>query len=55
MFVTGRLYCDFEVFLVKEPVTIKIMKDLNYENDDVPKLSYCYDEVIVPDFFYKKY
>ena len=39
MFVTGRLYGDFEVFLVKESVTIRIMKDVNYENDVVPKLS----------------
>ena len=53
MFVTGRLYCDFEGFLVKESVTIRIMKDLNYENDVVPKLSYFYDEVIVPELFTK--
>ena len=51
MFVIGRLYCDFEVLLVKEAVTIKIMKDLSYENDVVPKLSYFYDEVIVPELF----
>ena len=43
MFVTGRLYGDFEVFLVKESVTIRIMKDVNYENDVVPKLSCFYD------------
>ena len=54
MFVTGRLYCDFEGFLVKESVTIRIMKDLNYENDVVPKLPYFYDEVIVPELFTKK-
>ena len=53
MFVTGRLYCDFEGFLVKESVTIRIMKDLNYENDVVPKLSYFYYEVIVPELFTK--
>ena len=53
MLVTGRLHCDFEVFLVKESVTIRIMKDLNYENDVVPKLSYFYDEVIVPELFTK--
>ena len=59
MFVTGRLYCDFEVLvkllvdLVKESVTVRIMKDLNYENDVVPKLSYFYDEVIVPELFTK--
>ena len=29
------------------------MKDLNYENDVVPKLSYFYDEVIVPELFTK--
>ena len=51
MFVTGRLYCDFEVFLVKESVIIRIMKDLNYENVVVPKLSYFYDEVIAPELF----
>ena len=27
------------------------MNDLNYENDVVPKLSYFYDEVIVPELF----
>ena len=53
MFVTDRLYCDFEVLLVKESVTIKIMKDLNYENDVVPKLSCFYDEVIVPKLLQK--
>ena len=53
MFVTGGLHCDFEVFLVRESVTIKIMKDLNYEIDVVPKLSCFYDEVIVPKLFTK--
>ena len=37
MFVTGRLYCDCEAFLVRESVTMKNMKDFNYENDVVPK------------------
>ena len=53
MFVTSRLYCDFEFFLVKESVTIRIMKDLDYENYVVPKLSYFYDKVIVPELFTK--
>ena len=53
MFVTFGLCCDFEVSLVKESVTIRIMKDVNYENDVVPKLSYFYDEVIVPELFTK--
>ena len=53
MFITGRLCCDFEVFLVKESVTIKIMKDLNCENDVVPKLSCLHNEVIVPELFTK--
>ena len=53
MFVTCRLYCDFEAFIVKESVTIRIMTDLNYENDVVPKLSYFYDEVIFPELFIK--
>ena len=51
MFVTGRLYCDFEVFLVKESITIKITKDFNYENDVVPKRSYFYDDAVVPQLF----
>ena len=46
MFVTGRLHCGFEVFLVKESLTIRIMKDFKYENDVVLKLFYFYDEVI---------
>ena len=46
MFVTGRLHCGFEVFLVKESVTIRIMKDFKYENDVVLKLFCFYDEVI---------
>ena len=37
VFVTGRLYCDFEVLLVKESVTIRISKDFNYKDDVVPK------------------
>ena len=45
VFLTGRLYCDFEFFLVKESVTIKIIKDFNYENDVVSKHFYFYDEV----------
>ena len=53
MFVTGRLYYDFGVFLVKESVTIRIMKDLNYEIDVVLNLSYFYDEVIVLEVFTK--
>ena len=46
MFVTGRLHCGFEVFLVKESVTIRIIKDFKYENDVVIKRFYFYDEVI---------
>ena len=53
MFVTGRPYCDFEVFLVKDLVTIRTMKDLSYEDDIVLKLSYFYDEVIVSELFTK--
>ena len=53
MFVTDRPYCNFEVFLGKESLTIRTMKDLNYENV-VPKLSYFYDDIIVPEFFTKK-
>ena len=37
MFDTGRLYCDFEVILVKGSVTIRIMKDFIYENNLAPK------------------
>ena len=38
---------------MKESVTIRIMKDLIYENDVVPKLFYFYDEVIIPKLFTK--
>ena len=41
------------VFLVKESVAIRIMKDVNDENGVVPKLSYFYDEVIAPELFTK--
>ena len=37
----------------KKPVAIRIMKDVNYENDVVPKLSYFYDKVIAPELFTK--
>ena len=40
MFVTGRLYCDFEGFLVKESVTIRIMKDL------IMKMTLCQNVLI---------
>ena len=53
MFVTGRLYCNFKGFSVKDSVTIRIIKDVNYENDVVPNLSYFYDEVIAPVLFTK--
>ena len=51
MFVTGRSYCDFEVFLVKESVTVRILKDLNYESEIVPNLFHFYDQVVVPELF----
>ena len=38
MFVTGKLYCDFEGVLVKEPVTIKMMNNFSYENDVLTSL-----------------
>ena len=47
--VTSKLYCGFEVFLVQEPVTIRTMKDFNYENDVVPNLFYFHDEIMVPE------
>ena len=53
MFVTSRLYCDFEVLLVKESVTTRIMKNFNYEIDVVPKSFSFYDKVIAPEFFTK--
>ena len=57
MFVTGRLYCDFEVLLVKESVTIRISKDFNYKNDLCQNIFYFYDEVIAPELLllYRKY
>ena len=53
MFVTGRLFCNFSSFSVKESVTIRIIKDVNYKHGIVPKLSNFYDEVIVPVLFTK--
>ena len=53
MFVKGRLFCNFSSFSVKESVTIRIIKDVNYKNGIVPKLSNFYDEVIVPVLFTK--
>ena len=38
---------------MKKSVAIRIMKDVNYENDVVPKLSYFYDKVIAPELFTK--
>ena len=38
---------------MKESVTIRIMKYLNYEKDAVPKFPYFYDEFIVPELFTK--
>ena len=36
--------------VLKEPVTIRTMKDFNYENDVVPNLFYFHDEIMVPEF-----
>ena len=52
MFGTGRLYCNFKGFSVKDSFT-RIIKDVNYENDVAPNLSYFYDEVIAPLLFTK--
>ena len=53
MFGTGRLYCNFKGFSVKDSFTIRIIKDVNYENVVAPNLSYFYDEVIAPLLFTK--
>ena len=34
---------------MKEPVTIRTMKDFNYENDVVSNLFYFHDEIKVPE------
>lgn len=34
---------------MKEPVTIRTMKDFNYENDFVSNLFYFDDEIMVPE------
>ena len=54
MFDIGRLYCNFELFPVRQSVAIKTTKDFNYTNDVEPKKlflwwSYC------SWGFYKKY
>ena len=38
---------------MKVSVTIRIMKDFNYENDIVPKHFYFYGEVFVPELLTK--
>ena len=53
MFVTSRLYCDFEVLLVKESVTTRIMKNFNYQINVVPIFFPFYDKVIAPELFTK--
>ena len=37
MFDIGRLYCNFELFPVRQSVAIKTTKDFNYTNDVEPK------------------
>ena len=51
MFVTGAMYCDFEVFLPKESITIRISKDPNYEINQVPKLIKFFNSIVLPESF----
>ena len=51
MFVACAMYCDFEVFLLKESITIRISRDPNYEINQVPKLIKFFTSILLPELF----
>jgi len=51
MFVTGAKYCDFEVFLPKESVTVRIYRDLSFEIKQIPKLIKYFESIVLPELF----
>ncbi|XP_065068875.1 uncharacterized protein LOC135694115 [Rhopilema esculentum] len=51
MFTTGANYCDFELFLPKQSITLRILKDPAYVVDCVPKLTRFFNLIILPELF----
>eukprot|EP00795_Rhopilema_esculentum_P010160 gene10160-18827_t len=51
MFVTGAEYCDFEVFLPKESLTVRIPRNPQYEIKQVPKLVHFFKSIVLPELF----
>ena len=49
MFVTGAMYCDFELLHPKESITVRISRDPNYEIDQVPKLSKFSSSIVLQE------
>ena len=49
MYITGRNYTDFFVYLQRESCTIRIQKDPNYEIVQVPKLLNFFNLYILPE------
>ena len=49
MYITGRNYTDFVVYLQRESCTIRIQKDPNYEIVQVPKLLNFFNRYILPE------
>ena len=51
MYITGRNYTDFVVYLQRESCNIRIQKDPNYEIVQVPKLLNFFNRYILPEMF----
>ena len=51
MYITGRNYTDFVVYLQRESCTIRIQKDPNYEIVQVSKLLNFFNRYILPEMF----
>ena len=51
MFITGANYCDFELFLPKQSIALRILKDPAYVVDGVPKLTTFFNLIILPELF----
>ena len=46
MFVTGAMYCDFELYHPKESITVRIP---NYEIDQVQKLIKFFSSIVLQE------
>ena len=51
MFITGANYCDFELFLPKQSITLRILIGPAYVVDCVPKLTRFFNLIILPELF----